>query len=167
MATNSILDGIKGIFAPEADARAATPAALDTVDGTGDGTPVVVKSDADWRAELAPDQYRVLREHATERPGTSPLNREKRGGVFDCAACGNPVYTSETKYESGSGWPSFFAPIPGAVATTVDRSLGMVRTEVHCANCGGHLGHVFDDGPRPTGQRHCINGVALDFKPEA
>ena len=85
--------------------------------------------------------------------------------MFDCAGCGTPVYTSETKYESGSGWPSFFAPIPGAVATTVDRSLGMVRTEVHCATCGGHLGHFFDDGPRPTGQRHCINGVALAFKP--
>ncbi len=171
MAANGILDGIKGLFAPEADARAATQAALAVDDGTvaGDARPhgTVVKSDAEWRAELAPDQYRVLREHGTERPGTSPLNREKRVGVFDCAACGNPVYTSETKYESGSGWPSFFAPIPGAVATTVDRSLGMTRTEVHCANCGGHLGHVFDDGPRPTGQRHCINGVALEFKPEA
>ena len=175
--SNGILDGIKGMFAPEPDARAATPAALAVDDGAADdggpaatrgfAEPAVVKSDPEWRAELAPDQYRVLREHGTERPGTSPLNREKRAGVFDCAGCGTPVYTSETKYESGSGWPSFFAPIPGAVATTVDRSLGMVRTEVHCATCGGHLGHVFDDGPRPTGQRHCINGVALAFKPEA
>ncbi len=156
---NGILDGIKGMFAPEPDAHAATPAALAVDEGRGG------KSDADWRAELAPDQYRVLREHGTERPGSSPLNREKRVGVFDCAGCGTPVYTSETKYDSGSGWPSFFAPIPGAVATTVDRSLGMTRTEVHCATCGGHLGHVFNDGPRPTGQRHCINGVALQFEP--
>ena len=132
-----------------------------------DGDATIAKTADEWRAELAPDQYRVLREHGTERPGTSPLNHEKRRGVFDCAGCGTPVYTSETKYDSGSGWPSFFAPIPGAVATTVDRSLGMVRTEVHCATCGGHLGHVFDDGPRPTGQRHCINGVALAFEPEA
>ncbi len=159
--TGSILDGIRGVFAPEPDARAATPEALAVDDGA------VVKSDVEWRAELAPDQYRVLREHGTERPGSSPLNAEKRSGVFECAGCGTPVYTSETKYESGSGWPSFFAPIPGAVATTVDRSLGMVRTEVHCATCGGHLGHVFDDGPRPTGQRHCINGVALQFEPKA
>lgn len=148
----SILDNVKSMLGGEA---AAEPAAA-----TG-------KTDADWRAELSPDQYRVLRQHGTERPGTSPLNHEKRTGVFDCAACGTPVYTSETKYDSGSGWPSFFAPIPGAVATTVDRSLGMVRTEVHCATCGGHLGHVFDDGPRPTGQRHCINGVALKFEPKA
>ena len=153
------LGSIKSMFAPEADEHAAAPAV--------DTGAAAVKSEAEWRAELAPDQYRVLREHGTERPGTSPLNREKRAGVFDCAGCGTPAYTSETKYDSGSGWPSFFAPIPGAVATTVDRSLGMVRTEVHCATCGGHLGHVFDDGPRPTGQRHCINGVALEFKPEA
>ncbi len=155
-----IVAGIKGLFGADPD-PVATPLAA------GSDAPAVVKSDADWRAELAPDQFRVLREHGTERPGTSPLNAEKRVGVFDCAGCGTPVYTSETKYESGSGWPSFFAPIPGAVATTVDRSLGMVRTEVHCATCGGHLGHVFDDGPRPTGQRHCINGVALEFKPRA
>ncbi len=165
MASNGFLGGLKGMFAPEPDGHAATPAALAVDEGRAAGT--VAKTEDDWRAELAPDQYRVLREHATERPGTSPLNGEKRTGVFDCAGCGTPVYTSETKYDSGSGWPSFFAPIPGAVATTVDRSLGMVRTEVHCATCGGHLGHVFDDGPRPTGQRHCINGVALEFKPEA
>ena len=164
MADKGIFGSIKGRYAPEPDGHAATPAALAIDEGTAGG-PVLARSDAEWRAELAPDQYRVLREHGTERPGSSPLNREKRTGLFDCAACGTPVYTSETKYDSGSGWPSFFAPIPGAVATTVDRSLGMVRTEVHCANCGGHLGHVFDDGPRPTGQRHCINGVALDFKP--
>lgn len=164
MTNDGFLGGLKGLFAPEPDEQAATPAALAVDEGRG-GT--VARTEDDWRAELAPDQYRVLREHATERPGTSPLNGEKRTGVFDCAGCGTPVYTSETKYESGSGWPSFFAPIPGAVATTVDRSLGMTRTEVHCATCGGHLGHVFDDGPRPTGQRHCINGVALAFKPQA
>ena len=156
---DGIIDSIKGLFGSGGDAPATTlgaPAA---------DAPTLVKSDTEWRAELAPDQFRVLREHGTERPGTSPLNREKRVGVFDCAACGTPVYTSETKFESGTGWPSFFEPIAGAVATTVDRSLGMTRTEVHCATCGGHLGHVFDDGPRPTGQRHCINGVALTFKP--
>ena len=157
---NGIFGGLRGMAAPEPDEHAATPAALAADAGK------VVKTADDWRAELAPDQYRVLREHGTERPGTSPLNGEKRTGVFDCAGCGTPVYTSEAKYDSGSGWPSFFAPIPGAVATTVDRSLGMVRTEVHCATCGGHLGHVFDDGPRPTGQRHCINGVALTFEPQ-
>ncbi len=162
-ADRGVFESIKSMFAPEPDEHVATPTAL----AADDGSPAVAKSDSEWRAELAPDQYRVLREHGTERPGTSPLNREKRTGVFDCAGCGTPVYTSETKYDSGSGWPSFFAPIPGAVETTVDRSLGMVRTEVHCATCGGHLGHVFDDGPRPTGQRHCINGVALEFKPEA
>lgn len=164
MADKGIIDSIKGIFAPEPAATTAAPTAATA--SSADGAGVVAKADA-TRAELAPDQYRVLREHGTERPGTSPLNAEKRVGVFDCAGCGTPVYTSETKYESGSGWPSFFAPIPGAVATTVDRSLGMTRTEVHCATCGGHLGHVFDDGPRPTGQRHCINGVALAFKPTA
>ena len=177
MTNGGFLGGLKGMFAPEPDEHAATPAALAVDEGMAPGgtaqaeTDVaagsVAKTEDDWRAELAPDQYRVLREHATERPGTSPLNGEKRTGVFDCAGCGTPVYTSETKYESGSGWPSFFAPIPGAVATTVDRSLGMTRTEVHCATCGGHLGHVFDDGPRPTGQRHCINGVALTFAPES
>lgn len=160
---NGLLSGLKGFFAPEPDSRAATPEALAIDENGSEGA--TGKTDADWRAELSPDQFRVLREHGTERPGTSPLNNEKRSGVFDCAACGTPVYTSETKYDSRSGWPSFFAPIPGAVETTVDRSLGMVRTEVHCATCGGHLGHVFDDGPRPTGQRHCINGVALNFEP--
>ena len=162
MTNANFLDGIKGLFASEAGGQAAAPMAEPAVHARA-----ADKSDSEWRAELAPDQYRVLREHGTERAGTSPLNNEKRRGVFDCAGCGTPVYTSETKYDSGSGWPSFFAPIPGAVATTADRSLGMMRTEVHCATCGGHLGHVFDDGPRPTGQRHCINGVALAFEPEA
>ncbi len=116
--------------------------------------------------ELTPDQHAVLREHATERPFSSPLNDEKRAGAFHCAGCGAVVYKSDTKYNSGSGWPSFWAPVEGAVGVTRDTSAGMVRTEVHCAACEGHLGHVFPDGPRPTGQRHCINGLALAFEPE-
>jgi peptide-methionine (R)-S-oxide reductase len=125
------------------------------------------KSDQEWRQELSDAQYRVLREHATEPRGSSPLNKEKRSGVFRCAGCGQPLFTSDTKYESGSGWPSLYEPIQeGAVATTSDHSYGMTRTEVHCANCGGHLGHVFPDGPRPTGLRYCMNGLAMDFQPE-
>ncbi|HEY4251992.1 MAG TPA: peptide-methionine (R)-S-oxide reductase MsrB [Roseomonas sp.] len=123
------------------------------------------KTEAEWRAELTPDAYRVLREHGTERPGSSPLNAEKRAGTFLCAGCGTALFGSDTKYESGSGWPSFYAPVAGAVGTTTDRSHFMVRTEVHCAGCGGHLGHVFPDGPQPTGQRYCMNGAALRFAP--
>jgi peptide-methionine (R)-S-oxide reductase len=126
----------------------------------------VEKSETEWRKELSADQFRVLREHGTERAGTSPLNFEKRTGQYNCAACGHPLFESGTKYESGSGWPSFYRPLPGAVATTTDQSHGMVRVEVHCANCGGHLGHVFDDGPAPTGQRYCMNGVSLKFEPK-
>lgn len=125
----------------------------------------VEKSDAEWRAALTPEQYRVLREHATERPGSSPLIDEHRDGTFSCAGCGNQLFTASTKYESCSGWPSFFAPLEQAVATTVDRSHGMTRTEVHCARCGGHLGHVFPDGPAPSGLRFCMNGIALGFAP--
>jgi peptide-methionine (R)-S-oxide reductase len=116
--------------------------------------------------ELTPQQIAVLRDHATERPFTSPLNDEKRAGDFHCAGCGALLYKSDTKYNSGSGWPSFWAAEPGAVATTTDTSHGMTRTEVHCATCQGHLGHVFPDGPRPTGLRHCINGLALAFEPK-
>jgi peptide-methionine (R)-S-oxide reductase len=122
-------------------------------------------SDAEWRARLTPEQYAVLRGHGTERPGSCALLAEKRAGTFSCAGCGQPLFVSKTKFESGTGWPSFTDPEPGALATTVDRSWGMMRTEVHCANCGGHLGHVFPDGPPPTGLRYCINGVALDFEP--
>lgn len=125
----------------------------------------VQKSEAEWKAELSPAAFRVLREHGTERAGTSPLNAEKRHGVFACAGCGHPLFDSQTKFESGTGWPSFWAPKDGAVGTTTDRSFFMVRTEVHCANCGGHLGHVFPDGPPPTGQRYCMNGVAMRFDP--
>ena len=124
------------------------------------------KTDEEWRKALTPEQFQVLRQHGTERAGTSPLNVEKRSGTFTCAGCGQPLFTSDTKFESGTGWPSFFKPIEGAVATTTDSSYGMTRVEVHCAQCGGHLGHVFPDGPRPTGERYCMNGVALDFKPE-
>jgi peptide-methionine (R)-S-oxide reductase len=124
----------------------------------------VEKTEDDWRRELTPEQFEVLRRHGTERAGTSPLNYEKRDGLFCCAGCGQPLFASDTKFESGSGWPSFWAPIDGAVKTTTDRSHFMTRIEVLCAKCGGHLGHVFPDGPAPTGQRYCMNGVALDFK---
>lgn len=123
------------------------------------------KTDAEWREQLTPEQFYVLREHGTERRGTSPLNAEKRAGTFLCAGCGQPLFSSDAKFESGTGWPSFTAPLNNAVDTTVDRGFGMTRTEVHCARCRGHLGHVFPDGPQPTGLRYCMNGVALAFKP--
>jgi peptide-methionine (R)-S-oxide reductase len=122
-------------------------------------------SDADWAHLLTPEQFRVMREHGTELPRSSPLNGEKRAGIFRCAACGTALFDSSAKYESGSGWPSFYRPIEHAIGTTVDSSHGMRRVEVHCATCGGHLGHVFPDGPRPTGERYCMNGVALKFEP--
>jgi peptide-methionine (R)-S-oxide reductase len=124
------------------------------------------KNDEQWQAELTPEQYQVLRQHGTEMRGSSPLNKEKREGTFFCAGCGKPLFDAGTKFESGTGWPSFYAPLEGAVATESDRSYGMTRTEVHCADCGGHLGHVFPDGPHPTGQRYCMNGVALKFEPK-
>ncbi len=115
---------------------------------------------------LTPDQVRILREHGTERPGSSPLNHEKRPGVYRCAGCGNPLFTANAKYESGSGWPSFFDALPGAIEERKDVSHGMIRIEVLCAKCKGHLGHVFPDGPPPTGLRYCMNGLVLDFQPE-
>ncbi len=125
----------------------------------------VTRTDEEWRAKLSPAQYQVLRKHGTERAGTSPLNAEKRHGKFVCAGCGQELFASETKFDSGTGWPSFYQPLEGAVGTSEDRSFFMTRIEVHCSRCGGHLGHVFDDGPRPTGQRYCMNGVAMSFKP--
>lgn len=122
-------------------------------------------TDAEWRAKLTPEQYGVLRGHGTERPGSCALNYEKRAGTFSCVGCGQPLFKSGKKFESGTGWPSFDQPLEDAVGVTEDRKFGMVRTEVHCANCGGHLGHVFPDGPPPTGLRYCINGVAMDFVP--
>ena len=127
----------------------------------------VTKTDDEWRAILTPEQYQILRKHATERPGSCALNTEKRAGTFSCAGCGQDLFTNETKFESGTGWPSFNAPHPGAIGTTTDRAYGMTRTEVHCSRCGGHLGHVFPDGPPPTGQRYCINGAVLKFTPKA
>ena len=126
----------------------------------------VTKSDEEWRKILTPEQYQVLRGHATERPGSCALLSEKRAGTFTCAACGQPLFVADRKFESGTGWPSFFDPIAGALGESVDDSHFMRRTEVHCSRCGGHLGHVFPDGPPPTGLRYCINGVALNFEPK-
>ena len=125
----------------------------------------VEKSDEEWRRVLTPEQYAVLRRHGTEPPGSCALLHEHRAGTFSCAACGQRLFVSERKFESGTGWPSFFAPLEGAIGSSVDRAYGMTRTEVHCSRCGGHLGHVFSDGPPPTGLRYCINGVALVFEP--
>ncbi len=125
----------------------------------------VQHSEEEWQRMLDPAQFHVLRKHGTERAGTSKLNAEKRPGVFACAGCGKPLFDAQTKFESGTGWPSFYAPVEGGVATQEDRSLFMTRTEVHCRDCGGHLGHVFPDGPKPTGLRYCMNGVAMAFKP--
>jgi peptide-methionine (R)-S-oxide reductase len=127
----------------------------------------VTHTEAEWRALLSPQAYAVLRESATERPWTSPLNDEHRAGLFACAGCALPLFSSETKFESGTGWPSFWAPLDNAVGTDEDRAFAMLRTEVHCRRCGGHLGHVFEDGPPPTGLRYCMNGVALAFQPAA
>lgn len=126
----------------------------------------VTKTEQEWREILTPEQFNVLRKHGTERAGTSPLDKLYDKGKFVCAACELPLFTADTKFNSGTGWPSFFAPIDGAIETTTDRSFFMTRTEVHCRRCGGHLGHVFNDGPKPTGLRYCMNGVSLKFIPE-
>jgi peptide-methionine (R)-S-oxide reductase len=127
----------------------------------------VTYSDQEWRQRLTPEQYYVLRAHGTEPPGSSPLDHEKRAGTFVCAGCDLALFASATKFDSGTGWPSFYAPLEGAIGTSEDRSLFFIRTEVHCRRCGGHLGHVFEDGPPPTGLRYCMNGVALKFVPAA
>jgi peptide-methionine (R)-S-oxide reductase len=127
----------------------------------------VTRSDAEWRKLLTPDQYAVLRQAGTERPFTSPLDHEKRTGTFSCAACDLPLFSSKTKFDSGTGWPSFWAPLDGAIGTVEDKSFGMTRTAVNCRRCGGHLGHVFNDGPKPTGLRYCMNGVAMIFKADS
>lgn len=132
---------------------------------TESGNFEVTKTEAEWKALLTPEQYYVLREHGTERAGSSPLDKKKRQGTYRCAGCDLALFSSTTKYDSGTGWPSFYAPLDNAIGTSEDRSFFMVRTEVHCRRCGGHLGHVFDDGPPPTGKRYCMNGVALNFEP--
>ena len=126
----------------------------------------VTRTDAEWRARLTPEQYAVMRNHGTERPGSCALLYEKRAGTFSCVGCDQPLFESKLKFESGTGWPSFNDPVPSSVEATEDRSYGMVRTEVHCSRCGSHLGHVFDDGPPPTHLRYCINGIAMNFQPE-
>ena len=127
----------------------------------------VTKPDNAWKKQLTPAQYDVLRQQGTERPNSSPLTHEHAEGVYDCAGCDLPLFSSKTKFDSGTGWPSFFEPLPNAVSSSSDSSLFMQRTEIHCRRCGGHLGHVFDDGPPPTGKRYCMNGVALKFVPGA
>lgn len=143
--------------------------AIASCDGRADAadeTFEVMHTEAAWRALLTDEQFRILRQHGTERPGTSPLLHEKRKGTYLCAGCKQPLFSSAAKYESGTGWPSFWRPLPGAIGTRTDRRYMMVRTEVHCRRCGGHLGHVFDDGPPPTGKRYCMNGAALVFEPK-
>ena len=127
----------------------------------------VEKTDAEWREQLTPQQYDILRKHGTERPWSSPLLKEHRKGIFACAGCDLPLFSSDTKFDSGTGWPSFWQPLDNAIGRTEDRSYGMTRIEVHCRRCGGHMGHVFDDGPKPTGLRYCIDGFGLVFKPSA
>lgn len=126
----------------------------------------IQKTEQEWKETLTPEEFKVLRKHGTERAGTSPLDKVYDEGTYVCTGCGQPLFTSDTKFNSGTGWPSFYQPLEEAIATTVDRTLFMTRTEVHCSRCGGHLGHVFNDGPKPTGQRYCMNGVSLKFVPE-
>ena len=131
----------------------------------GEKSFAVSLSEDEWRRKLSPAEFRVLREHGTERAGSSPLDKQYGEGIYHCAGCGQPLFASSTKFNSGTGWPSFYAPLDNAVETETDRGFLMTRTEVHCSRCGGHLGHVFEDGPEPTGQRYCMNGVSLDFAP--
>lgn len=161
MTRRTLLGGLAGLGAAAFGAKAANEAAAA---GTAKTFPFAL-SESEWAARLSPEAYRVLRGHGTERAFTSPLNNVKGPGLFHCAGCDHPLFDAKTKYDSGTGWPSFWDHLPDAIGTTEDRSFFMVRTEVHCANCGGHLGHVFEDGPPPTGLRYCMNGVAMTFKP--
>ena len=156
-------------FSLAAFAAVAAATRFKPAEAAGAGTEKfeMTKTDAEWRKALTPEQYRVLRGHGTEYAGSSPLDKIYEPGVYNCAGCDLAVYSSKTKFDSGTGWPSFYAPLQNAVATSVDKSLFSTRTEVHCRRCGGHLGHVFDDGPKPTGLRYCMNGVAMKFVPGA
>ena len=140
--------------------------ASETKDATTAPADRVTKDESEWKSLLTPEQFRVLRKHGTERAGTSPLNKEHRPGTFFCAGCGQKLFSSDAKFDSGTGWQSFYQPLDKAIETTTDRSFFMTRTEVHCSRCGGHLGHVFEDGPNPTGLRYCMNGVAMTFEPK-
>ena len=151
----------------EAASDAAASGAMMAANANRAETFEIQLTDAEWRARLTPQQYAVLRREGTERPGSSPLDKEYRPGTYACAGCALSLFSSTTKFDSGTGWPSFWKPLDDAVATHKDRSLGMVRVEVHCRRCGGHLGHVFDDGPPPTGLRYCMNGLSLTFLPQA
>jgi peptide-methionine (R)-S-oxide reductase len=150
-------------------AAALGAAALQVTRSTAGSTPgtfEITKTEEEWKKQLTPAQFYVLRKHGTERAFTSPLDKEYGAGTYACAGCDLPLFSSKTKFDSRTGWPSFYQPLENAIGTTTDRSWGMLRTEVHCRRCGGHLGHVFDDGPKPTGLRYCMNGVALKFTPE-
>jgi len=157
-----------GLAAAAAGLRATTTQANEETMTTTTKSPFeITKTPEEWRKTLIPEQFYVLREHGTERAGTSPLDKNYAAGTYDCGGCDLPLFSSETKFNSGTGWPSFYQPLDNAVGNTVDKSFFMTRTEVHCRRCGGHLGHVFDDGPPPTGLRYCMNGVALKFVPKA
>jgi len=156
-----------GLVAAAAGLRIASSHANEETMSTKTETFEITKTPEEWRKILTPEQYYVLREHGTERAGSSPLDKNYAPGIYECAACELPLYSSEAKFNSGTGWPSFYKPLDNAIGTTTDRSFFMTRTEVHCRRCGGHLGHVFPDGPPPTGLRYCMNGVALKFVPKA